>query len=296
LTYHTLNSEEDEVEIFLEELEQDSEEFVKSSHYKKKYLEIKDTNIIDTYESEEVLDSTVEDIQAEKIIVTSSEEIQEILNEYKKTRKNKDRVLIFDKITELLPNSDLEELLKEIAFKDSYSLCRVKAVSLLADLNDKSEVKRLLIRKLDDSSPKVRLWAVWGLRPFIDDTEIQEVFINKVKYFEKSKRVKLWIIRALSDRINDNKMQDTFLLLLKSKPDNETRKLLLFYLLQKANEENIAYEMSRYVLKEANRDIRKEIVKKLVILENKDVKYSLEKLFKTEKDEEIREIIGNFIF
>lgn len=279
------------MEIFLEELEEDSQEFVKSSEYKKKYLKIKDTNIIDTYESEEVLDSKIEDIQAEKIIVTSSEEIQEILNEYDKTRKNKDRVLIFDKITELLPNSDLEELLKEIAFKDSYSLCRVKAVSLLADLNDKSEVKRLLIRKLDDSSPKVRLWAVWGLRPIIDDTEIQEVFINKIKYFEKSKRVKLWLIRVLSDRINDNKIQDTFLLLFKSKPDNETRKLLLFYLLQKANEENIAYELSRYVLKEANRDIRKEIVKKLVMLENEDVKYSLEKLFKTERDEEIREIL-----
>lgn len=291
MTYHTLNSEEDEVEIFLEELEEDSEEFVKSSEYKKKYLEIKDTNIIDTYESEEVLDSKIEDIQAEKIIVTSSEEIQEILNEYDKTRKNKDRVLIFDKITELLPNSDLEELLKEIAFKDSYSLCRAKAVSLLADLNDKSEVKRLLIRKLDDSSPKVRLWAVWGLRPIIDDTEIQEVFINKVKYFEKSKRVKLWLIRVLSDRINDNKIQDTFLLLFKSKPDNETRKLLLFYLLQKANEENIAYELSRYVLKEANRDIRKEIVKKLVMLENEDAKYSLEKLLKTERNEEIREIL-----
>lgn len=291
MTYHTLNSEEDEVEIFLEELEEDSEEFVKSSEYKKKNLEIKDTNIIDTYESEEVLDSHIEDIQAEKRIITSSEEIQEILNEYEKTRKNKDRVLIIDKIAELLPNSDLEELLKEIAFKDSYSLCRVKAVSLLADLNDKSEVKRLLIRKLDDSSPKVRLWSVWGLRPIIHDTEIQEVFINKAKYFEKSKRVKLWLIRALSDRINDKKMQDTFLYLLKSKPDNETRKLLLFYLLQKANEENIAYELSRYVLKEANRDIRKEIVKKLVMLENEDVKYSLEKLFKTERDEEIREII-----
>ncbi|MCG3256038.1 MAG: HEAT repeat domain-containing protein [Candidatus Heimdallarchaeota archaeon] len=291
MTNHTLDSEEDEVEIILEELEEDSKEFVKSSKYEKKNLEIKDTYIVDTYESDEGLDSHIEDIQAEKIIVTSSEKIQEILNEYEKTRKNKDRVLMIDKIAELLPNSDLEEFLKEIAFKDSYSLCRVKAVSLLADLTDKSEVKRLLIRKLDDSSPKVRLWAVWGLRPIIHDTEIQEVFINKVKYFEKSKRVKLWLIRALSDRINDKKMQDTFLYLLKSKPDNETRKLLLFYLLQKANEENTAYELSRYVLKEANRDIRKEIVKKLVMLENEDVKYSLEKLFKTERDEEIREII-----
>ncbi|MCE7738546.1 MAG: HEAT repeat domain-containing protein [Candidatus Heimdallarchaeota archaeon] len=291
MTNHTLDSEEDEVEIILEELEEDSKEFVKSSKYEKKNLEIKDTYIVDTYELDEGLDSHIEDIQAEKIIVTSSEKIQEILNEYEKTRKNKDRVLMIDKIAELLPNSDLEEFLKEIAFKDSYSLCRVKAVSLLADLTDKSEVKRLLIRKLDDSSPKVRLWAVWGLRPIIHDTEIQEVFINKVKYFEKSKRVKLWLIRALSDRINDKKMQDTFLYLLKSKPDNETRKLLLFYLLQKANEENTAYELSRYVLKEANRDIRKEIVKKLVMLENEDVKYSLEKLFKTERDEEIREII-----
>ena len=291
MTYHTPNSEEDEVEIFLEELEEDSEEFVKSSEYKKKNLEIKDTNIIDTYESEEVLDSPIEEIQAEKRTITSSEEIQEILNEYEKTRKNKDRVLIIDKIAELLPNSDLEELLKEIAFKDSYSLCRVKAVSLLADLNDKSEVKRLLIGKLDDSSPKVRLWAVWGLRPIIYDAEILEVFINRVKYVEKSKRVKLWLIRALSDQINDNKIQETFLLLLKSKPDNETRKLLLFYLLQRTNEENIAYKLSRYVLNEANRDIRKEIVKKLVMLENEDVRYSLEKLFKTERDEEIRKIL-----
>lgn len=291
MTYHTLNSEEDEIEIFLEELEEDSEEFVKSSEYKKKNLEIKDTKIIDTYESEEVQDSNIEEIQAEKRIVTSSEEVQEILNEYEKTRKNKDRVLIIDKISELLPNIDLEELLKEIAFSDSYSLCRVKAVSLLADLTDKTEVKRLLVRKLDDTSPKVRLWTVWGLRPIIHDTEIQEVFIRRVRYVEKSKRVKLWLIRALSDRINDNKIQEAFLFLLKSKPDNETRRLLLFYLLQKTNEENTVYELSRYVLKEANRDIRKEIVKKLATLDNKDVKYSLEKLFKTEKDEEIREII-----
>ena len=99
------------------------------------------------------------------------------------------------------------------------------------------------------------------------------------------------MIRALSDRINDNKIQEAFLFLLKSKPDNETRRLLLFYLLQKTNEENTVYELSRYVLKEANRDIRKEIVKKPATLDNKDVKYSLEKLFKTEKDEEIREII-----
>ena len=164
-------------------------------------------------------------------------------------------------------------------------------VSLLGDKADTPEIKRLLIQKLDDSSPKVRLWTVWSLRTIVYDPEVYEALIKKIKYFEKSKRVNLWIIRSLSDQIDDKTIQDTFIHLLKQKPDNETRKLLLFYLLQKSNDEDMATELSFYMLKEVNREIRKEIVKKLVLLDFEDVRYSLEKLYKKERDEEIKDLI-----
>ena len=292
MTSPNLDSEEEEREILIEELEDDSEGFIKSTIHKKKDLDIKETNIYDSYETIELAESQSEEIQEDEILkITSTQEIEDIIFDYNTTSKNKDRTKIIDKIATFLPNNVLEELLKEIAFQDSYALCRAKAVSLLGDKTDAPEIKRLLIQKLGDSSPKVRLWTVWSLRSIVYDPEVYEVLIKKVKYFEKSKRVNLWIIRSLSDQIDNKTIQDTFINLLKQKPDNETRKLLLFYLLQKSNDEDMATELSFYMLKEVNREIRKEIVKKLVLLDFEDVKYSLEKLYKKERDEEIKDLI-----
>jgi len=292
LTSPNLDSEEEEIEILIEELEDDSDDFFKSTDHKKQDLDIKETNISDSYETIELVETQSEEIQEDEILkITSSQEIEEIIFDYNTTSKNKDRTKIIDKIATFLPNNVLEELLKEIAFQDSYTLCRAKAVSLLGDKADTPEIKRLLIQKLDDSSPKVRLWTVWSLRTIVYDPEVYEALIKKIKYFEKSKRVNLWIIRSLSDQIDDKTIQDTFIHLLKQKPDNETRKLLLFYLLQKSNDEDMATELSFYMLKEVNREIRKEIVKKLVLLNFEDVRYSLEKLYKKERDEEIKDLI-----
>jgi hypothetical protein len=293
LSSHNYDSEEEETDIYVEEIETDSsDDFVKSTDYKKKDFEIKDTTISDSYEAVELVDLSSPDIQEDEIFRTvSSKEIEQIIFEYNNTSKNRDRTAIIDKIASLLPNIALEELLKEIAFEDSYTLCRAKAVSLLSDKAESPEIKQLLIRKLEDSSPKVRLWTVWGLRTIVFDTEVQDILIKKLKFFEKSKRVKLWMIRSLSDQIDDGKIQDTFFHLLKLKPDNETRKLLLFYLLQKVNDEHIATELSLYMLNEVNREIRKEIVKKLVLVDFEDVRYSLEKLYKKERDEEIKDLI-----
>jgi len=292
LTSPNLDSEEEEIEILIEELEDDSDDFFKSTDHKKQDLDIKETNISDSYETIELVETQSEEIQEDEILkITSSQEIEEIIFDYNTTSKNKDRTKIIDKIATFLPNNVLEELLKEIAFQDSYTLCRAKAVSLLGDKADTPEIKRLLIQKLDDSSPKVRLWTVWSLRTIVYDPEVYEALIKKIKYFEKSKRVNLWIIRSLSDQIDDKTIQDTFIHLLKQKPDNETRKLLLFYLLQKSNDEDMATELSFYMLKEVNREIRKEIVKKLVLLDFEDVRYSLEKLYKKERDEEIKDLI-----
>ncbi|OLS32256.1 MAG: hypothetical protein HeimAB125_10780 [Candidatus Heimdallarchaeota archaeon AB_125] len=292
MTSPNLDSEEEEIEILIEELEDDSDDFFKSTDHKKQDLDIKETNISDSYETIELVETQSEEIQEDEILkITSSQEIEEIIFDYNTTSKNKDRTKIIDKIATFLPNNVLEELLKEIAFQDSYTLCRAKAVSLLGDKADTPEIKRLLIQKLDDSSPKVRLWTVWSLRTIVYDPEVYEALIKKIKYFEKSKRVNLWIIRSLSDQIDDKTIQDTFIHLLKQKPDNETRKLLLFYLLQKSNDEDMATELSFYMLKEVNREIRKEIVKKLVLLDFEDVRYSLEKLYKKERDEEIKDLI-----
>ncbi len=292
MTSPNLDSEEEEIEILIEELEDDSDDFFKSTDHKKQDLDIKETNISDSYETIELVETQSEEIQEDEILkITSSQEIEEIIFDYNTTSKNKDRTKIIDKIATFLPNNVLEELLKEIAFQDSYTLCRAKAVSLLGDKADTPEIKRLLIQKLDDSSPKVRLWTVWSLRTIVYDPEVYEALIKKIKYFEKSKRVNLWIIRSLSDQIDDKTIQDTFIHLLKQKPDNETRKLLLFYLLQKSNDEDMATELSFYMLKEVNREIRKEIVKKLVLLNFEDVRYSLEKLYKKERDEEIKDLI-----
>ena len=292
MTSPNLDSEEEEIEILIEELEDDSDDFFKSTDHKKQDLDIKETNISDSYETIELVETQSEEIQEDEILkITSSQEIEEIIFDYNTTSKNKDRTKIIDKIATFLPNNVLEELLKEIAFQDSYTLCRAKAVSLLGDKADTPEIKRLLIQKLDDSSPKVRLWTVWSLRTIVYDPEVYEALIKKIKYFEKSKRVNLWIIRSLSDQIDDKTIQDTFINLLKQKPDNETRKLLLFYLLQKSNDEDMATELSFYMLKEVNREIRKEIVKKLVLLDFEDVRYSLEKLYKKERDEEIKDLI-----
>lgn len=219
--------------------------------------------------------------------------IEDLIRDYSFSKKNKEKTKIIDQLGEFSDYPEVMDFLKETAIEDSYDLCRAKAVSYFSESVENEEIKNLLIQKLNDSSPKVRLWAVWSLRGAIHDQRIQSEFIRRLKFIEKAKTVRLWMIRSLSDVIENENVQYVFLQLLKEKPDNETRKLLLYYLLQKLENPDICYYISSYVTSELNKDIRKEIVKKIIEVDNEEIKYALNKLVKTEKDKEIIDIISS---
>ena len=99
------------------------------------------------------------------------------------------------------------------------------------------------------------------------------------------------MIRILSDQIDDPYIQETFLFFFRLHQDTETKKLLLYYLLQKIENEDILFTISRHVQYEKNSEIRLEIVKRLLSVDEPDVKYILEKLSKTERNKEILELL-----
>ncbi|MFW9852782.1 MAG: HEAT repeat domain-containing protein [Candidatus Thorarchaeota archaeon] len=232
-------------------------------------------------------------LQLEKKHEQISTSIEELIKNYSLSKKNKEKTKIMDQLGEFISYPEVKDFLKDTAREDSYDLCRAKAVSYFSELTSDEEIKGLLIQKLDDSSPKVRLWAVWSLRGEIHDEIVQSEFIRRLKYIEKAKTVRLWIIRSLGDVIENENIQYVFLHLLKQKPDTETRKLLLYYLLQKLNNRDICYYISSYVTLEVNKNIRKEIVKKMIEVDNEDIKYALNKLAKIEKDKEIIDLISS---
>lgn len=215
------------------------------------------------------------------------EQLNELSSKLQITKKNKERAQILDLVGEFSTYTEITTILIDIALEDKYQLCRAKAVSLLADLIQEDEVKRTILQTLNDSSQQVRLWSVWALRVIIHDVDVRDILIRKLKFGEVSNRVKLWIIRSLSDLINDEEVMYTFVSLLKSKPNTEMRKLLLYYILQKAENPEMSMVLSTHIQNETNKEIRREIVKKLLQLDNDDVNHALERLLKSEKDEEI---------
>ena len=221
----------------------------------------------------------------------SETELANLIERFKNSRKNKERAKFIDIFSENLVNEEVKELMIEITENDNYPLCRAKAVSNLGKWIEDKEIQNTVISKLKDISPKVRLWAVWTLRPIIHLREIQETLINKIKFEENSRQNKLWMIRVLSDQIDDKFIQETFLYFFKLKPDTETKKLLLYYLLSKLENEDILFTISRSVQTETNNEIRLEMVKKLIHVNEPDVKYILEKLTKTERNKEILEYL-----
>jgi len=249
-----------------------------------------DERIISVDEDELEIEELVEEDREKRIALTDSE-INSLIERYKETRKNKERANLIDQLSENLDNNQVKELLIEIVDKDNYPLCRAKAVTNLGYWIEDSEIQSIVVKKLSDVSPKVRLWTVWTLRPVIHIKDIQEIIINRIKFFEKSRQNKLWMIRILSDHIDTLFIQETFLYFFKTHTDTETRKLLLYYLLPKIENEDVMFTLSRHVQYESNNEIRFEIVKKLVLVDEPDVKYILEKLSKTERNEEIRELL-----
>jgi hypothetical protein len=242
--------------------------------------EIEEIQVIDVLEEEqgksEIADET------EGIL-----ELQKILLEFESTTRNKDRANLIDKLTDYLRYEETVSALKDIAINDKYPLCRAKAVSFLSEFMRDKKVKELIIRKLRDSSQTVRLWAVWSLRDIIEEEDVQEVLIRQLRHYEKSKRIKLWLVRSLSDKIENPSVIDIFLQSLKKRPDKEMRKLILYYIMQIQGNPDISYFLSTYVHKENDKEIRLEIVKKLLEMDNSDSRYALQKLKRKERNQEI---------
>ncbi len=219
-------------------------------------------------------------------------ELQKILLEIESTTRNKDRTNLIDKIIDYLKYEETISALIDIAINDKYPLCRAKAVSFLSESLMDKKVKELTIRKLRDSSQTVRLWAVWSLRAIVDEEEIQEVLIRRLRHHEKSKKIKLWLVRSLSDKIENPRVIDVFIQSLKGRPDKEMRKLILYYIMQIQGDQDISYFLSTYVHKENDKEIRLEIVKKLLEMDNSDSRYALQKLKRNERNQEIISLLS----
>ncbi len=237
---------------------------------------------------------TLEEGEEEEIVdgTKSFEELQIIVHGIESTTSNKERANLIDKLTDYLTYEETVSVLKDIAVNDRYPLCRAKAVSFLSEFMRDTEVKDLVIRKLRDSSQTVRLWAVWSLRALVDEEDVQEVLIQQLRHYEKSKRIKLWLIKSLSDMINNSRVIDVFLHSLKRRPNKEMRKLILYYIMQIQGNSDVSYFLSTYVHKENDKEIRLEIVKKLLEMDNSDSKYSLQKLKRSEKNQEIISLLS----
>ncbi len=222
----------------------------------------------------------------------SFEELQRILQEIESTTSNKERAYLIDKLIDYPEYEETVSVLKNIAVNDKYPLCRAKAVSFLSDFMRDIEIKDLVIRKLQDSSQTVRLWAVWSLRALVDEEDVQEVLLRQLRHYEKSRRIKLWLIRVLSDKINNPRVIDVFLQSLKGRPNKEMRKLILYYILQIPENSDVSYFLSTYVHKENDKEIRLEIVKKLLEMDNSDTRYALQKLKRNERNQEIVSLLS----
>ena len=244
---------------------------------------IEEISVIDILEDEEY-----QNVDETKGIL----ELQRILMEIETTTRNKDRADLIDKLNDFLTFEETVSALKDIAINDKYPLCRAKAVSLLSEFMSNKEVKNLIIRKLRDSSQTVRLWAVWSLRALNEDEDIQEVLIRQLRHYEKSKRIKLWLIRTLSDKIENTRVIEVFLQSLKGRPDKEMRKLILYYIMQIQDNTDISYFLSTYVHKENDKEIRLEIVKKLLEMDNSDSRYALQKLKRNERNQKIVSLLS----
>jgi hypothetical protein len=245
--------------------------------------------------SEQIINLEVDKIEEEKEEKEEQKELKkhilELASQLQRLKKNKERIKILDIIGEYSTHREITDILIDIAIEDKYQLCRAKAVSILADLIQEDEVKRTILQTLNDSSQQVRLWSVWALRGIIFDVDVRDVLIRKLKFEEVSNRIKLWIIRSLGDIIDDEEVMYTFTSLLRSKPNTEMKKLLLYYILQKVKNPVISSILSTHIQIETNKEIRREIVKKLLEIDDDDVNYALERLLRREKDTEIVDLI-----
>ncbi|MHA1667214.1 MAG: HEAT repeat domain-containing protein [Candidatus Heimdallarchaeaceae archaeon] len=221
----------------------------------------------------------------------SNKRVNQILSELPFVKVNRKKLALLQELSDYTHFKEVKRALIDIAKFDSYKMARVKAISLLSEQLKDPEVQNLFLRKLDDNSPDVRMWTVWGLKDIAHKEEVQNALLRELRFQEKSNKVKLWIIKILNDHLDKKEVQEAFLYLLKTNPNNSTRKLLVSYLLTRIDNKEIAYALATHLHTEKNKDIKKEIIEKLITSTDEDIQYSLMKLLRTEKNEEIRMLI-----
>ncbi|MCK4844251.1 MAG: HEAT repeat domain-containing protein, partial [Candidatus Heimdallarchaeota archaeon] len=209
------------------------------------------------------------------------------------SNRNKVRLDIIEKIGEFIEEEKVKNTLSNISKNDKHPLCRAKAVSYLSDIIEDKQVKETILSKLNDSAKVVRHWAVWGLKGVISESDVQKALIKRLLREEKSRKIKLWIIKILSSQIKTDRVEEAFLGLLKQNLNIETKGLVVDYLLNNLSDREICYQLSTYVLKERNKEIKTKIIKKFLTIDNLDVKYSLERLEREEYDENILSLLKN---
>ncbi|MHA1687305.1 MAG: HEAT repeat domain-containing protein [Candidatus Heimdallarchaeaceae archaeon] len=255
---------------------------------------------------EQIKEEQVEEEKAEdKRIISVEEQLEEekalndfeislLINQLRFPMNKKRRLNIIEKLSKYVVHPLVKSLFLELAYTETITLARAKVISALSDIVHDEDAKNVLINALRDSSPVVRQWAVWGLMQLVEkDSDIVERLIYHLLYREGSKRVKLWILRSLSRTINQSAVEDTFLRLLSPSAPYEIRSLIVDYLLQRLDDNEICYAISRYVQKEPNKELKKRIIKKIVDAENTDLKFALERLKFEERNKEILNLLKN---
>ncbi len=221
------------------------------------------------------------------------EDLDLLINTLINSNRNKVRLDIIEKIGEFIEEEKVKKALSNISKNDKYPLCRAKAVSYLSDIIEDKQVKETILSKLDDSAKVVRHWAVWGLKEVVSESDVQKALIKRLLREEKSRKIKLWIIKILSSQIKTNRVEEAFLGLLKQNLNIETKGLVVDYLLNNLSDRDICYQLSLYVIKERNKEIKSKIIQKFLTIDNLDVKYSLERLEREENDENILLLLKN---
>ena len=249
---------------------------------------------IEKKEEEQQIEDGKEVIEDQTVITKIvKEDLDFLISTLINSNRNKVRLDIIEKIGDFIKEEKVKKTLSDISKNDKYPLCRAKAVSYLSDIIEDKQVKETILSKLDDSAKVVRHWAVWGLKGVVSESDVQKALIRRLLREEKSRKIKLWIIKILSSQIKTNRVEEAFLGLLKQNLNIETKNLVVDYLLNNLSDRDICYQLSLFVIKERNKELKLKIIQKFLTIDNLDVKYSLERLEREENDEDILTLLKN---
>lgn len=271
--------EKEEVEEEEEKEEQDERQEVLVTEEEEKEAEEKEENRIK------------EKIHVEEQILTD-EKLLAIIEQMRYPMSKKKKLQLIDSLSKFVKHPTVKDFFIQQAEQETITAVRVKIVAALADVVEDSDVQKVLLEKLQDPSPYVRQWAVWGLTQLIEqDRDILDRLIYHMLYRESSERVKLWILRALSRIIDNPNVEDVFLRMLKASTSKDIRSLIVQYLLNKLDDREICYALSRYILEEKDKEIKKAIIEKIRYSDNPDLQFALERLKRIEQNKEIVQLL-----